>query len=359
MNTIHKDSTNAVFEYARRPEAAIFDAKIKPNSVVMSSDQVNNEFEKLVNDVEKQKKLGINSELLEYAIRSDNYGYRALLVGADVFTSTGNSSWEAIVVNSNSIVVNKESITKLSELNKTLVYSAYESRIRGYCKFLKINTIQPSTIELLDILNKKGYLNYFYGKYPEYKNMKIQKSISLEHEAGDPTDYTSSHKLVYDPHISHWVRPEHLSDEDLIENELEEEPEVEIKEDGTKDSTSSIEPDYQYDVIDWNLHGPKTSQVEWIEPLQIKTKKGNIQRQSLSGMVIPPAWKNVKINKDPKGSIQVTGQDKKGQVAQLRSNDWHDIRSKVKYDREKEFAKKLPSHYERSIVLTFLRKKKQ
>ena len=80
-----------------------------------------------------------------------------------------------------------------------------------------------------------------------------------------------------------------------------------IKKISSQESDEDLDP--KYDFIDWDSFGSKTSQVEWIEPLEVKTKKGNIQRQSLTGIVIPPAWKNVRVNKDPKGMLQVTGQD--------------------------------------------------
>jgi len=70
------------------------------------------------------------------------------------------------------------------------------------------------------------------------------------------------------------------------------------------------------------------------------TAKNTLER--ISKLVIPPMWKNVWINKDPKGHIQVTGLDQKGRKQYIYHPQWTDQQQHQKYQRIKSFGLALP-----------------
>lgn len=72
---------------------------------------------------------------------------------------------------------------------------------------------------------------------------------------------------------------------------------------------------------------------------QIKDEKLLDRFKSL---VIPPAWKDVKICNLQNGHIQATGRDVKGRKQYIYHERWEEIRSETKFHRMYEFGLKLP-----------------
>jgi DNA topoisomerase I len=62
----------------------------------------------------------------------------------------------------------------------------------------------------------------------------------------------------------------------------------------------------------------------------------------IRSLVIPPAWENVWICRDPRGHIQAIGQDKRGRKQYRYHPEWRKVRNESKYDRLIDFAKVLP-----------------
>ena len=60
------------------------------------------------------------------------------------------------------------------------------------------------------------------------------------------------------------------------------------------------------------------------------------------GLVIPPAWTDVWICRDPSGHLQVTGHDAKGRKQYRYHPRWREVRDESKYDKLIRFAKALP-----------------
>jgi DNA topoisomerase-1 len=70
---------------------------------------------------------------------------------------------------------------------------------------------------------------------------------------------------------------------------------------------------------------------------------GDQRRRWIEDLVIPPAWEDVWISKDPKGHILVTGLDKAGRKQYIYHPDWERIRDEVKFDRLGDFGERLPA----------------
>jgi DNA topoisomerase I len=59
-------------------------------------------------------------------------------------------------------------------------------------------------------------------------------------------------------------------------------------------------------------------------------------------LVLPPAWKDVRISRDSKAPLQATGLDAKGRLQYRYHSDWTQARAAEKFDGMKGFAKVLP-----------------
>lgn len=64
--------------------------------------------------------------------------------------------------------------------------------------------------------------------------------------------------------------------------------------------------------------------------------------EKINGLVIPPAWEDVKITPDKKGHIQATGKDTKGRKQYLYHSEWEVIRNQTKFYRMIKFGQMLP-----------------
>ena len=64
--------------------------------------------------------------------------------------------------------------------------------------------------------------------------------------------------------------------------------------------------------------------------------------ERIRGLVIPPAWTDVWICRDPNGHLQVTGHDAKGRKQYRYHPRWREVRDENKYDRLISFAEALP-----------------
>lgn len=64
-------------------------------------------------------------------------------------------------------------------------------------------------------------------------------------------------------------------------------------------------------------------------------------REWIEGLVIPPAWEDVWISKDPKGHILATGIDKAGRKQYIYHPAWEQVRDEAKFDRLAPFGKGL------------------
>lgn len=65
-------------------------------------------------------------------------------------------------------------------------------------------------------------------------------------------------------------------------------------------------------------------------------------KERIKDLVIPPAWEQVWISKDPRGHILATGQDKAGRKQYIYHPLWEEVRDEVKFDRLRPFGEKLP-----------------
>lgn len=65
-------------------------------------------------------------------------------------------------------------------------------------------------------------------------------------------------------------------------------------------------------------------------------------RERLEALVIPPAWEDVWISRDPCGHIQATGYDRAGRKQYIYHPLWEEIRDEVKFDRLGLFSHHLP-----------------
>ena len=69
--------------------------------------------------------------------------------------------------------------------------------------------------------------------------------------------------------------------------------------------------------------------------------------ERIRALVIPPAWKDVRISPDPLGHIQAVGMDGAGRRQYLYHADWRVRRDEEKFERMVEFAHALPVLRER------------
>lgn len=63
-----------------------------------------------------------------------------------------------------------------------------------------------------------------------------------------------------------------------------------------------------------------------------RTVNGRV-RKRIEAVVVPPAWENVWISRDPLGHIQATGQDRAGRKQYIYHPRWEDIRDEAKFER--------------------------
>ncbi len=66
------------------------------------------------------------------------------------------------------------------------------------------------------------------------------------------------------------------------------------------------------------------------------------QLERIESLVIPPAWTEVWICKDPKGHLQVTGRDDRGRKQYLYHEKWRAAADRLKFDRMVEVGELLP-----------------
>jgi DNA topoisomerase I len=76
----------------------------------------------------------------------------------------------------------------------------------------------------------------------------------------------------------------------------------------------------------------------------------------IKSLVIPPAWREVWICKDPRGHLQATGRDARGRKQYRYHPQWREVRDENKYERLLAFARALPKM--RRKVAQHLRHKK-
>ncbi|WP_416356957.1 DNA topoisomerase IB [Aureimonas phyllosphaerae] len=73
------------------------------------------------------------------------------------------------------------------------------------------------------------------------------------------------------------------------------------------------------------------------ETITDKTLKARIKK-----LVLPPAWRDVKICVEENGHIQATGRDEKGRLQYRYHDDWVNVRNAVKTERLLRFGRALP-----------------
>lgn len=64
-------------------------------------------------------------------------------------------------------------------------------------------------------------------------------------------------------------------------------------------------------------------------------------RQRIEQLVIPPAWEDVWISRDPRGHILATGHDRAGRKQYIYHPRWEEIRDEAKFDRLELFGRRL------------------
>ena len=62
----------------------------------------------------------------------------------------------------------------------------------------------------------------------------------------------------------------------------------------------------------------------------------------IKSLVIPPAWKNVKIARSKKGHLQAVGRDEKNRKQYIYHSLWSNLRNQTKFFKMSAFGKKLP-----------------
>ncbi len=76
--------------------------------------------------------------------------------------------------------------------------------------------------------------------------------------------------------------------------------------------------------------------------------------ERIRGIVIPPAWTDVRISDDPDSHLQAVGRDARGRLQYRYHPDWTTFRDRVKFDHLPAFANVLPvgaqAHRRRSLV---------
>jgi len=81
----------------------------------------------------------------------------------------------------------------------------------------------------------------------------------------------------------------------------------------------------------------------------------------INSLVIPPAWKNVKIAKSKKGHLQAVGRDEKNRKQYIYHPLWSNLRNQTKFFKMSTFGKKLPkirSRVEEDLDLPEMNQKK-
>jgi DNA topoisomerase-1 len=79
-----------------------------------------------------------------------------------------------------------------------------------------------------------------------------------------------------------------------------------------------------------------------------KLVRGKVQPVSerdaerISGLVIPPAWRDVRISADPRSHIQAIGRDEAGRRQYIYHEEWEAVRSAEKADRLRRLINALP-----------------
>ena len=74
------------------------------------------------------------------------------------------------------------------------------------------------------------------------------------------------------------------------------------------------------------------------KPVRDKETLGRIK-----SLVIPPAWNDVWISRDPRGHLQATGRDARGRKQSRYHPRWREVRDETKYERMAHFAAALPA----------------
>src|SRR5690242_11902926 len=64
--------------------------------------------------------------------------------------------------------------------------------------------------------------------------------------------------------------------------------------------------------------------------------------QRIRGLVIPPAWRDVRISADPRSHIQAIGRDDAGRRQYIYHEEWEAVRSAEKADRLRRLIDALP-----------------
>src|SRR5919204_5051425 len=62
----------------------------------------------------------------------------------------------------------------------------------------------------------------------------------------------------------------------------------------------------------------------------------------IDALVIPPAWRDVRISPDPSAKLQATGIDSAGRLQYLYHPDFRAHQEQAKYDKLVRFAERLP-----------------
>jgi len=65
--------------------------------------------------------------------------------------------------------------------------------------------------------------------------------------------------------------------------------------------------------------------------------------ERIRGIVIPPAWTDVRISDDPASHLQAVGRDQRGRLQYKYHPEWTAFRDRVKFDRLPAFANALPA----------------
>jgi DNA topoisomerase-1 len=73
-----------------------------------------------------------------------------------------------------------------------------------------------------------------------------------------------------------------------------------------------------------------------------RTVSDRAELQRIKALVIPPAWTDVWICRDPRGHLQATGRDARGRKQYRYHSRWREVRDEVKYGRLVTFARTLP-----------------
>lgn len=97
---------------------------------------------------------------------------------------------------------------------------------------------------------------------------------------------------------------------------------------------------------------PGISRRKWRDGFRYLLPDGSVVKDEktlgrIKSLVIPPAWTDVWISKDPNGHLQATGRDAKGRKQSRYHPRWRETRDETKYERMLHFAAALPRIRER------------